>query len=60
MREKLAMAEQQQFAANSSSDMQLREIQMLKNQLTQANLLIDQYQRTNQTLVASAAQNPEK
>ena len=54
------MAEQQQFAANSTSDMQLREIQMLKNQLTQANLLIDQYQRTNQSLVVSAAKNPEQ
>lgn len=51
LRDKLTQKEHQIFNASSTHDMQLREVQMLKNQLNQANMLIEQYQQTNQTLI---------
>ena len=50
MREELSKADQHLFQANANSDLQHREIQMLKSQLNQANTLIQQYQETNAAL----------
>jgi len=50
MREELSKADQNLFQFNANFDRHHREIQMLKNQLNQANKLIKQYQETNAAL----------
>ena len=57
LRDHLSQTDQRLFQANANSDMQLREIQTLQNQLNSANDLIRQYQETNHALSARGGQN---